>query len=162
MGIETILFAAFTGLQALSTMMSANAQADAAVRQGNIAMQEKAKETRYKAARQNVSFLNSGITLEGTPSMVIDETYTTGLADIKQIGNNANATASNYIAEGRTKAIGQIAGAFGNFAAGSGGSMVTTAGSYLPDKALFKLNDMGFGNDAFSMMEAKDQRMGIY
>lgn len=161
MGIETVLFMAFTGMQALSSIMSAQSQADAAVKQGNIDMAEKAKQTRYAAARQNVSFLNSGITLEGTPSLVIDETFNTGLADIRQIGANANAKSENFIAEGRMKAISAIAGGMSGMGGGTG-SMITQAGSFLPDNALFGLNNAGFGNDAFSMMEAKDARGGSW
>lgn len=161
MGIETILFMAFTGLQAVSSMMNANSQADAAIRTGNLQMQEQAKKTRYAAARQTTSFLNSGITLEGTPQDVIQETFTTGIADVKQIGANANTTANNIIGEARTKAIGSIASSFGSFSSG-GTSLTTQAGSYLPDSALFSLNNAGFGTDAYSMLEAKDQRMGIY
>lgn len=159
MGIETILFAAFTGLQAVSGMMQAQSQAKSAVAQGNIQMQERAKQVRYAAARQNVSFLNSGLSLEGTPMDVINETFDTGLADIRAIGANANAQSKNIIGQARTQAIGQIAGAFGD---GSFGGMVTSAGSYLPDTALFSLNKAGFGNSAFEMMEMKDARGGSW
>lgn len=158
MGIETILFAAFTGLQAVSGMMQAQSQAKSAVAQGNIQMQERAKQVRYAAARQNVSFLNSGLSLEGTPMDVINETFDTGLADIRAIGANANAQSKNIIGQARTQAIGQIAGAFGG---GSFGGM-TGAGSFLPDAALFGMNKAGFGNSAFEMMSAKDARGGSW
>lgn len=164
MGIETILFMAFTGLQAVSGMMNAQSQADAAVKQGNLQMAEKAKQVRYATARQNVSFLNSGLSLEGTPMDVINETFDTGIKDIQAIGANANAQSKNIIGQARTQAIGQIAGAFGGMGGGGGGfgGMATAAGSYLPDTALFSLNKAGFGNDAFSMMEMKDTRGGSW
>jgi hypothetical protein len=162
MGIETIMFAAFTGMQAIGSLMQGQAQAKAAVQQGNIDAQNMAKKTRYAAARQTVSFLNSGLTLEGTPQAVIDETYATGIKDVGQIRMNANTAASNAINAGRMEAIGTIASGFSGMGGGSMGAMFNTAGSYLPDSALFKLNESGFGSMSFNMMEAKDKRMGIY
>lgn len=161
MGIETILFAAFTGMQAISSLMSAQNNAEAAVQQGNIAMENKAKETRYRAARQTVSFLNSGIEMEGTPSLVVDETYTTGLKDIQQIGANANAQSSNFIAQGRSEAISAIVGGMSGMS-GSMGSMFETAGSFLPESVLYDINAAGGGNFAYEALMLKDQRAGLY
>jgi hypothetical protein len=162
MGIETVLFMAFAGMQAISALTSAQNQAKAAVAQGNIAMENKAKETRYRAARQTVSFLNSGLDMEGTPSLVVDETYTTGLKDIRAIGANANAQSKNFIAQGRSEAISAIMGGMKGLPSGSMGSMFETAGSYLPESSLYSLNNMGFGESAYNMLELKDQRAGLY
>ncbi len=162
MGIETILFAAFTGLQAISSLMNAQSQADAAVKTGEYNMENEAKKVRYAAARQTTSFLSSGLSLEGTPTDVIQETYNTGIKDIKQIGANANSQSSNFIAQGRSQAIGAIAGGLKGLPSGSFGAMFDTAGSFAPDSFAYGLNNAGFGNDAYNMLQQKDQRAGLY
>lgn len=142
MGIETILFAAFTGLKAISQMNAANKAAKVNAREGELVAKEKAKEIRYKAARQTVSFLNSGVTLDGTPQDVLGETFSTGQADITNIRHNYDNKSKSIISQGRTEAIGTIASGFGNASiAGSMGSMfdatVTGAESFM--------NGTGFG-----------------
>lgn len=150
MGIETILFAAFTGLKAFSQIkqgkeqakrvtQNAEAQAAALREEGRLAASERAKKARYKAARQTVSFLNSGLTLEGTPSSVIQKTYDVGIEDVGNItrGYNtrisnvisgANADSKDIISSSRSEAIGTIASSF----AGSsfGGSGMFSAGGF--------------------------------
>lgn len=160
MGIETILFAALTGLSAISKMNAAEKQAKQTVREGELVAKEKAKEIRYKVARQTSSFLNSGLTLEGTPNIVIGETFSTGLEDINNIRNNYNTKSKNLISAGRQEAISTIAGGFASAGMGGGsmGSMFQTAGSYMPESFAYGLNNAGFGNDAYSMLEMKDAR----
>lgn len=149
MGWATVALSVF---QAVSSISSANkeakqvasnasAQAQAVVEQGNLASKEKAKEIRARVARQTNSFLNSGLTLEGTPGLAIDQTYSTGLEDLNQIAKNSNITARNItsqgkyqagaaISNGRSKAIEAMAGGFSNTDFGSMGSLfgATTAG----------------------------------
>lgn len=160
MGIETILFAAFTGLKAISQMNAAKKQASAVVREGEIVAKEKAKEIRYKAARQTQSFLSSGLTLEGTAQDILGETYSTGIEDIENIRANYTTKSKSIFAEGRTKAIEGIVNDFGGAKAiaGSMGSMFSTAASYLPENSLFSLNQAGFGNAAYEALEKKDAR----
>lgn len=159
MGIETILFAAFTGLKAISQMNAAKKQAKQVVQEGEVVAKEKAKQVRYAAARQTSSFLNSGLTLEGTPSVVIGETFSTGLEDINQIRNNYNTKSKNLISAGRQEAISTIVGSFaGSSMGGSMGSMFETAGSFAPESFAFGLNKAGFGNTAYDMLEMKDAR----
>lgn len=167
MGWETLIFAALTGLKAVSQMNAATKQAENAAREGNIVAKEKAKEIRYKVARQTSSFLNSGLTLEGTPQDVIGETFSTGLDDIKNIRAGYNAKSKNFISQGRSEAIGTIASGFGAAAGGnalgSAGSMFeshlpTAVGSYLPDSELFKMNSNGYGSSAYDFFDAKDAR----
>lgn len=138
-------------------MSTANAQAESVVSQGNIAASEKAKETRMRAARAKASFLSSGLTLEGTPSAAIGGIFDTGLKDVQNIRSNANAQSKNIMSQARTQVIGDIMGT-AMMASGSFGSMATSAGSYLPDQALYGLNSAGFGTDAYNMFELKDVR----
>lgn len=161
MGWETLIFAALTGLKAVSQMNNAEKMAKQTVREGEIVAKEKAKEVRYKVARQTSSFLNSGLTLEGTPQDVIGETFSTGLDDINKIRSNYTTKSKNYISQGRTEAIGTIASAFmpsmGSMG-GSMGSMFETAGSYLPESSIMKLNGTPFASNAYNMLEMKDAR----
>lgn len=135
MGLETIAIIGLSLLQANQQMRTAESQAKATVRQGELAAGEKAKETRLRAARVQSSFLNSGLTLEGTPMMAIQDTFSTGLADVDQIRENANASSKNIISQGRAEALGTIAssvsGSFGSgdLFGGSSGFTVPFTGS---------------------------------
>lgn len=123
MGAASILFLGLTALSAGSKFSAARDQAKEVVRQSEVAGKERAKSTRLKAARQTVSFLNSGITLEGTSGDIVSETFDTGIADIKQISRNANVKSRNIVSSARTDAISSIVSS----AAGAG--FGTSAGS---------------------------------
>lgn len=177
MGLETIAFVALTAFKASSSLkagkeqgkaiaQNATAQAQLAIDQGNFASKEKAKEIRAKAARQTSSFLNSGITLEGTPSTVIGETFSTGLEDLDQIKKNSETQANNIInsgrsgaknaySSGRNQAISDIVGGFSSFAAPS---TFDAIGGQVTEKVAYGLNDMGYGNTAYTMLEAEDAK----
>lgn len=165
MGIETALFAAASIAGARATTSAAKSEAKAVVKQGTIAAKNKATETIVGAAKLRSSFLNSGLTLEGTPTAVITGAYTTGLEDINQIADNANTKSKNIVSAARTKAITSLissaAGAWGGSNLGFGDAIqsgVSTAASYLPESALGTLNDFGFGETAFSAFMKKDAR----
>lgn len=74
-----------------------------------------------RAARLKTSFLNSGLTLEGTPQNVLSDTYNVGLQDIDQIKTNANLRAKNAISSARTKAISALSSAAMSASGGFGG-----------------------------------------
>ncbi len=150
MGIETILFAAFTGLKAISQMNQAKSKARSIVAEGNLAAKEQAKKTRYAAATQRTNFLNSGITLDGTPTDVMDETFKTGLEDVNNIASGYNRKAKNAISEGRSAAIDTITSAFAGASLGGGsmGSMFESGAS--------AANSAGFGNAAYDALSFKD------
>lgn len=185
MGWQTLLFVGLNALKAGQQMSNAKGQASAIIanasaqnaalaKEGDLAAQEKSKQVRYAAARQTASFLNSGLTLDGTPQDVLDDTFNTGLADINNIRDNyntrignttsaANAASKQAIGAGRAQAIGTIASSFaGADLGGSMGSMFSTGLSYAPDSASFALNDAGFGNTAFDALEKSDIRNGYY
>lgn len=112
MGIETAII---IGLTVGSGLMKADAairksesDANAAVDQADLAAENKGKEVRLKAARQQVSFINSGLTLDGTPMSVIQSTFNVGLEDIDQIQTNAQRVAKNSLKAGRSAAIGSL------------------------------------------------------
>ena len=171
MGFETILFAAFTGLKALSQMSQAQKQADAVAEnarlknkalkdEAELKVKERAKELRYKAARQTVSFLNSGVEVgQGTPQTIIGETFQTGKEDIKNISSNyqntiksvtsqANSQADNIISQGRSQAIGTIAGGFANTSGMFGGGSGVNLDPVASTPTVGALDNMGYNMTA--------------
>ena len=110
MGIETAI--AMSVLSAAGTIMSARQQAKTAVKEGEARAAELSKSTRLKAAAQQVSFTNSGLSLEGTPMGVIQSTYSTGLEDINATLRNANSSARSAMTSGVIKAGTGLASSF--------------------------------------------------
>jgi len=139
-----------SGIQAQQQQKQAKAQANATIAQGNIDLQNKAQEVARKVATQKVSFLNSGLTLAGTPQNALNSIYNTGMADLNQLGSNYNAQAKNQIQAGRTAAINSLASSFGNFAVGQIGS--GSFGSMFGGSPLGNLNQVnnsGFGTSGW-------------
>lgn len=108
MGIETIAMAAFSAIQAASTMKQGKAQAKAIARKGTLDAKNKAKETVYRAANLRQSFLSGGLTMEGTPMSVINETILNGQEDVNQIAINANTSSKNVMSQSRTNALSNL------------------------------------------------------
>lgn len=138
MGVEIALILSIgsTLLVADQVARSAQSEAKATVAAGDIAAENKAKQTRLRAARQQLSFINSGLTLEGTPMAVLEGTFATGLEDIQQIQSNAQTTAKNALRAGRTQVLSGLAqgaaGAFGGggFGGGGGGGSIFSGGGF--------------------------------
>lgn len=124
MGIETIAMAAFSAISAASTMQQGKAQAKAIARKGTLDAKNKAKETVYRAANLRQSFLSGGLSMEGTPMSVINETITTGQEDVDQIIANANMSSKNTMSSARSSALGKLgktfASSLGSFDIGGG------------------------------------------
>jgi hypothetical protein len=157
--MATAFFVALTAISAIGKMNAANSQAQAEVDQANRQEKVSMLNTEQKAGAAKASFLSSGLTMAGTPELAVKNIFTTGITDVNNIGANANTAAKNAIASGRAAAIGQIAGSAAMASAGgSMGSMFDTAGSYMPDSFAYGLNKMGFGNDAYNMLEQSDAR----
>lgn len=157
MGLETIAIIGLTALKVSQQMETAKenakainanaamqaetlaANAAAISKEGSLAAKNKAQQVALKAASQQSSFLNSGLTLEGTPMAVIQGTFDTGLEDVNQILENygtqsknltrqatntlkvGQSQANSAYSSGRAEALGTLAGSvsgmsFGNFA----------------------------------------------
>jgi len=127
-GATTAIMIGFTALSAVSSIQQGNAQAKATIAEGNLVAKNKAQEVQLKAARQQSSFLTSGLTLEGTPMSVIESTFNTGIEDINQIRSNYGAQAKNQIAAGRSAALGKIAVGMKGIDFGS----IASSGSFNP------------------------------
>jgi len=160
MGWETVVMAGLSAVKGITQMNQAKSEAKALVREGEIAAGEQAKKTRYKAAAQTSSFLNAGLTLEGTPNSVLNETYQTGLADINNIITGYNTKSKNAISKGRSDMINSMVSDFkgADFGGGSMGSMFEIGGSYLPESFAYGLNNAGYGSSAYNMLRIKDER----
>jgi len=127
MGFTAAASVGMSAYTAYETNKQGQADAKALIAEGNIVSKNKAKEIEYKAASQTVSFLNSGLTLDGTPRNVIDSTYKTGIQDLNQIRKNYNTGAKNIASKARTDALkGFASSVFQSFsmsAFGTGGNL---------------------------------------
>lgn len=113
MGLETAALVAFTALRAANAYNQGEAQAEAIAQRGTLEAKNKARETVYRSAQLRQSFLSSGLTMEGTPLSVINETLNTGQQDVMQIVTNSNRSSKNAVAKGRSDALGIIGQSFG-------------------------------------------------
>ena len=113
------------------------------IREGEQTSENLARSTRAKVATQKTAFLNSGLTLEGTPLDVIEQEFDFGITDIERTLENANIQASSAVKAGRAAAIQTIAlsaatlGAGGAFSSaaeplGAGAFSAGTAARTLP------------------------------
>lgn len=127
MGIETAvaLMALSVGsgiMGARSANKQAQANANAAVQQGNLELAKMKKQgdvlkkaTLSQVSSQKTSFLSSGLALEGTPMDVMGATYESGLEDLMDlktdmgaVSNLYNQKSKNYITAGRSEAMNSL------------------------------------------------------
>jgi len=120
---------------------NAEDQANAAKREGRQQQALSAKRTRARAASQRTSFLSSGLTLEGTPQNVLDETYTMGIQDVVAIKEFYDTKAHDAKVAGRMAIIQGIAGSAQGVAAI--GSAFKDSGSKQSDVQTFSINSTG-------------------
>lgn len=76
--------------------------------EGKITAERRAKEIRQVGAVQRVSYLNSGLELEGTPATVIQDTYQTGLEDVNAIRSSYNRQVKNMMTQARAELFGNL------------------------------------------------------
>lgn len=140
MGIETIAIVGLSALSAANQMQqganAAKATIATATNQGN----NLAKQSVVNGAKLQSSFLQSGLTLEGTPQAAIQQTYTTGLQDINTLADSANSKAKSKISQARTAALTGLAksaafagaGGFGSFEDDINSAGQTVGGAFDP------------------------------
>lgn len=124
-------------LGARSANKQAQANANAAVQQGNLELAKMKKQgdvlkkaTLSQVSSQKTSFLSSGLALEGTPMDVMGETYDMGIkdlmdlqTDIGTVSNLYNQKSKNYITVGRSEAMNKLVSGVSSAAVmGVGGS----------------------------------------
>lgn len=147
----TAVYVALSVASAASQTSAAKKQANATVAEGEIVAKNKAKEIAKKAAVQKVSFLNSGLTLEGTPMNVIESTFNTGLEDINLITSNYNAKAKSQMSAGRTAALSSLASGFSGASIGGdmGGSFASSSKIGAGLTSAYNGTGYGFGADVY-------------
>lgn len=146
MGIETVLLLGLTAFKASQQMSAARdqakainanaaaraqsyaAEAKATAKEGTLAAKNKAQQVKLKAASQQSSFLNSGLTLEGTPMSVIQSTFDVGLEDVNQILENYGTNSKNLTNQGKNALITGSAEAKSAFSAGRSEALGTLVG----------------------------------
>ena len=129
------------GLQvasAIGNYNQAKSQARQTIRQGNQMAENRAKEISRLVAQQRVSYLASGLELDGTPQSVMNDTYNTGLEDIKAIKSNAKTQAKNIIKTGQANLLGGLAQA--------GASAYSVYSGYQNSQNLSQLTQTQVGN----------------
>lgn len=105
---------AIAGLQvakAVGDYNQSKSQARQIREQGKQAAAARAQEIRALAAEQRASYLASGLELEGTPMSVINDTYNTGLEDIRAIGSSTKTQMKNTLKQGQSSLLGGLVSA---------------------------------------------------
>ena len=125
---KTALFAGLSALSAVSQLSAGRDQAEAIARQAEVEAAEQAKQTRLRLARERSSFLSSGFTMSGTPSMSLAGIADVGLQDIDQIRSNAVARSKSVLSEARAGAMSNLAMAGASFGFPSSGAAAARSG----------------------------------
>jgi len=103
-------------------------QARIASEEAKAEAQRRANEVRKFSRRQSLAFLKSGVTLEGSPLLILDETLREGQKEVKSVVERGDAQANLFNRraaitrnQGRASLIGGVLGAAGSLS----GSAVT-------------------------------------
>lgn len=129
MGVAAAVYVGLSAASAIGSYNQSKSQARQAIKQGEIAMKNRADEIRSLAAKQRVSYISAGLELEGTPQTVITDTYNKGIADVKAIRESANQQSKNILTAARAKLLGDMAKtAVSAWSMGAGGAGVENMG----------------------------------
>lgn len=132
MGVATAVIAGLGVAGAIGQYNSAKSQARQVEKQGAITAMKRADEIKKLAAKQRVAYVSAGLELEGTPQVVMTDTYNTGIADVWNIKTNAEQQAKNI----RKTAVAQL---LGNLAqVGANAYSMTNTGTDLNPTGLSK------------------------
>lgn len=132
MGIETAIIVGLAAASAAAAIQQGRKEAKAVTRQAAAETLQQAKKTQLQTSKAKVSFINSGLTLEGTPQLSLEGILNAGMEDINMIAANANTRSKNIMAKARTDAILGLAktgvgAAMGGFSGGASAGMTTAA-----------------------------------
>lgn len=109
MGWETVVLAGFNAMQAVGQVKQGKAEAKAIAREAEINASNVAQNTLRTAGDLKVSFLQSGLTLEGGPTDILTQAFEQGYTDIGRIKSNADASIKNTMSKARTAALTTLA-----------------------------------------------------
>lgn len=124
-----ILAVAVLGLTAVKGIMSVKAaqdQARAVGQEAQLNAENAARKTRIKAARAQISFISSGLSLAGTPEVSIENLIFAGQKDVSRIRSNAQRQMKSIVGQARNQALFDLAttaasaAASGAFSGGGG------------------------------------------
>lgn len=151
MGWETGVSLGFNALSGFNKMQEGKAQANAIVQSGENVAQNEADATARKIGTLQTSFLHSGIALDniGGTSAVFQQAATQGYTNISRTIADTNAKSSNAFNTARTASLESIASGFKKFGAPNLGGV----GDALTSNTAYALNDMGYGNTAYDMLD---------
>lgn len=111
LAVAAAVVAGLNVASAIGNYNSAKSQARQTIKEGEIAAERRADEISRLASRQRVLYLAAGLELEGTPQAVVDDTYNTGIADVRAIRSSYNQQAKNIIKQARANLLGGLANA---------------------------------------------------
>lgn len=155
MGWETGVTSLVGAFNSFQSTNQASATANAQIKQGEYEAANIADNTVRKAGTLQTSFLQSGIVLDSASqaSQLVQQAFAKGTTDIGRTLDNANNAAANTMSAARTKALQSLGSSFSALSAGGNNSPLNQAGSYVKTQSAYALNDMGYGNTAYDMLD---------
>ena len=115
-------------VQSIGQFNQAKSNARTLAYEGTITAQNRAREIEALASTQRVSYLNSGLELEGTPAAVIADTHQIGREDVAAIKSSYTKQIKNLMTQARANLLSglltssaQIGGGIASLAGAGGG-----------------------------------------
>ena len=100
-GIFSIISGAASAVQSAANYSTARKNAKIMAKEQGIVAQNRAREIESIAATQRVSYLNSGLEMEGSPAAVIADTHRIGREDIDAINSSYKQQIKNFMTQSR-------------------------------------------------------------
>lgn len=159
MGWETGVTSLMSAYQNYQKTNQAEDTANAQVQEGEYKASNIADNTLRTAGKLQTSFLQGGISLDGGPNAVIQQAFAKGTTDINRTLTNANNQSASTINGARTAALSMLSQTFmGSTGGAAGDSQGVSSGlSQLNSSVAYGLNDAGYGNTAYDMLDNSDR-----
>lgn len=109
MGVAAAVIAGLGVAGAVGSYNASKSQARQVQKEAAITAARRAEDIKKLAAKQRVAYVSAGLELEGTPQVVMTDTYNTGIADIWNIKNNAEQQAKNIRKTATAQLLGNLA-----------------------------------------------------
>lgn len=106
--------------QAIGKFNQAKSNARAMAKEASLVATNRAREIESLAATQRVSFLNSGLEMEGTPAAIIAETHQIGYADVAAINSSYKKQIKNLMTQARSGLLAGLLGSSAQIGRGAG------------------------------------------
>lgn len=92
-------------VQSIGQFNQAKSNARTLAKEAKITAENRAQEIRSLAATQRVSYLNSGLEMEGTPAAVIADTHQIGRDDVAAIKSSYKKQIKNLMTQARANLL---------------------------------------------------------